>query len=235
MKMATGHRKVDSMSDLIEGEINVISNYINSGDVVFDVGGHKGEWSLEVLGHHNHIDLHVFEPVPASYEVLLINMKDIDAHLLRFCVSCEGGTAHFWNYPSVPVLSTIYKRDSRVMERLGIAEPERISVEKITLDHYCEQAGVRSIDFLKIDTEGSELDVLKGAEGLLRNQNIKFIQFEYGGCFPDAGITLKEVHAYLDDCGYAIGKITADKIIMVADASEVVEDFGYCNYLGMRK
>ncbi len=223
------------MSDLIEGEVYVISNYINSGDVVFDVGGHKGEWSSVVYEHQPHVDIHIFEPVPASFEALKINMRGRGANLFQLCVSSEVGTASFWNYPSVPVLSTIYKRDSSVMKRLGIPEPERISVEKTTLDIYCDIVCLRSIDFLKIDTEGSELDVLKGAEGLLRSQNIKFIQFEYGGCFPDAGITLKEVHAYLDDCGYAIGKITADKIIMVADASEVVEDFGYCNYLGMRK
>ena len=51
-----------------------------------------------------------------------------------------------------------------------------------TLDLFCEREAIPNIDFLKIDTEGNELDVLEGAKKLLSGGKIKIIQFEFGEC-----------------------------------------------------
>ena len=48
-----------------------------------------------------------------------------------------------------------------------------------TLDEYCLSNNIKDIDILKIDTQGSEAEVLLGAENLLHNQRIKIVELEY--------------------------------------------------------
>jgi FkbM family methyltransferase len=48
-------------------------------------------------------------------------------------------------------------------------------VSTTTLDHYCDKASIDTVDFIKVDVEGSELDVLEGAEGTLLNHQASWI------------------------------------------------------------
>ena len=65
---------------------------------------------------------------------------------------------------------------------------------------YIVKHNIENIDFLKIDTEGFELSVLKGFGKYLRR--VKLIQFEYGGTYLDSGIKLIEVKNYLESFGF---------------------------------
>jgi hypothetical protein len=57
-----------------------------------------------------------------------------------------------------------------------------------TLDVFCEENSIGSIDILKIDTEGFDLIVLQGAERMLQNGRIKFIHVEYNDLQPKDGV-----------------------------------------------
>ena len=78
----------------------------------------------------------------------------------------------------------------RIYDIQSRAEPITIH---LYLDDYCKEYGIEFIDFLKIDTEGSELPILRG--GTLILPKIKYIQFEYGGCWKDAGYTLGQLYS----------------------------------------
>ena len=67
-------------------------------------------------------------------------------------------------------------------------------------EDYIVKNNIKNIDFLKIDTEGFELSVLKGFGKYL--QIVKLIQFEYGGTFIDSGIKLIEIKNYLESFGF---------------------------------
>jgi hypothetical protein len=53
-----------------------------------------------------------------------------------------------------------------------------LSVSIMTLDGFSLKEKIGRVDFLKVDTEGHELEVLKGATTLLKNQQIQFTQIE---------------------------------------------------------
>jgi hypothetical protein len=98
----------------------------------------------------------------------------------------------------------------------------------ISLKMYLEdKKDIESIDFLKIDTEGYELDVLKGLGDKL--SIVKNIQFEYGGTYPDRGIFLKDVYEVLKD--YTIFIIGPDGIY---SRPIPIEHKQYSNYLATR-
>jgi len=90
---------------------------------------------------------------------------------------------------------------------------------------------ITNIDFLKIDTEGYELDVLQGFEDSLKN--IKIIQFEYGGTFLDNNIKLIDVINYLDQNGfYKFSYLTNNGTVLITDFND---HYQYCNIVCINK
>jgi hypothetical protein len=90
---------------------------------------------------------------------------------------------------------------------------------------------IKNIDFLKIDTEGYELNVLQGFDDFL--ENVKIIQFEYGGTFLDNNIKLIDVINYLKEKGF-------HKFSYLTDyGTEIITDFNdhyqYCNIVCINK
>lgn len=75
-------------------------------------------------------------------------------------------------------------------------------VECVTIDSLFSELGLSKIDYLKIDTEGAEFDILKGSESTLKNQKIDYVQIEYGGTYQDAGYTLSDIVSYMNGFGY---------------------------------
>src|SRR5262249_54865627 len=53
-------------------------------------------------------------------------------------------------------------------------------VEMDTIDRICQQSAVERVSYLKIDTEGGDLDVLKGAEQMLSSQRVHLVEVEAG-------------------------------------------------------
>ena len=92
----------------------------------------------------------------------------------------------------------------------GIEEAE---VECTTVDQAFSDLGLEVIDYLKIDTEGAELLVLKGASQCLKYMVINCIQVEYGGTYDDAGITIQDVVDYLGQFGYKEFFRTGDEML----------------------
>ena len=96
-------------------------------------------------------------------------------------------------------LSTFYNR--KVFK--DFPEPvSEIEVPCVTLDTLTEELNIQKIDYLKIDTEGAELVVLKGAKHNLENGNISYIQIEHGGAYADAGFTFQDMVDFLKNYGY---------------------------------
>ena len=233
-----GYGVKNNMSDLISSELMVIKHFINDGDIVFDLGGFQGEWTQAVLNSKSKCSVHIFEPVTSSYEKIKVNLSEFIKRGTvmpnQCCVSNDSGLSHFWIYEENTVLSTLHKRNENELKRVGISPiVKRDTAVKITLDEYCKLKNIEYIDFLKIDVEGDEFNVLKGASDLLSKKRIKYIQFEYGGCYVDSNTKLEEVFLYLKEKGYMIGKISYERVDFVHQFLSEMEDYGYCNYLGV--
>lgn len=84
---------------------------------------------------------------------------------------------------------------------------------------------IKNIDFLKIDTEGYELNVIKGFGDYI--ENIKVIQFEYGGTFLDNKTKMIDVINYLEQKGFhKFSYLTANGTEIITDFSD---HYQYCN------
>lgn len=95
-------------------------------------------------------------------------------------------------------LSSLYKREI-FGERL-----QKNYVKVLTLETLFNDLNLTYIDYLKIDTEGSEFPILRGGENILKQQKINYIQVEYGGTYADAGYSLSDVINFLNEYNYQI-------------------------------
>lgn len=217
-------------------ELELIAQVIHSRDVVFDIGANVGTWTKKVLNKHPNIQVHLFEPVPESYQKLLQNLAEpieTGQVIANNCaVSEKEGDRAFYYYRDKPSWSTFYRR-LEVEKQFNLESPESLPVSKVTLDSYCEKMKVRHIHFLKINTEGGEFEVIKGAKELLRKGRIGYLQFEYGGTFLDAGVTLQEVFEYLKLMRYETFKMSPDGLKHIESFSPTYEDYEYSNFLAV--
>ena len=98
-----------------------------------------------------------------------------------------------------------------------------LSVRKAS--DYITEKGIESIEFLKIDTEGHELNVLKGFEDKLNI--VRTIQFEYGGTYLDSKIKLVEVVDYLKTYGFENFAYLTDQGVM--PLTDYTDHYSYSN------
>jgi len=214
------------------GEYRLIDSLISSGQVVFDVGANIGEWSKRVLNRKPGIRLHSFEPVPATFAQLETALAGTNASLHRFAFSEKAGEKTFFQFADQPQYSGMnsFYRRPEVEQRMHL-QSTPVTIRTESLDGFLAREKVDQIDFLKIDTEGSELDVLRGAHEALAAGRIKLIQFEYGGTYRDAKITLEQVHALFAQHGYSLFRIAAEGLVPTPVWDAALENYRYSNYL----
>ena len=87
------------------------------------------------------------------------------------------------------------------------------------------------MDFVKVDVEGHELEVFKGASGMLAQGKIKRIQFEYGGCNIDSRVLLKDIFDFLTPYGYAFYKVFPHLLRFVLRYDQRLEIFQYRDWV----
>lgn len=162
-------------------------------DVVFDVGANVGQSSIEYLREFPRAEVHAFEPIGANFKALILN--DDPRLTPNYCaVGKEIGTVKIFlsNHPT--------KHSSVIVEDEGNYE----FVEVITIDDYCADKGVKNIGLLKVDTEGADLGVLKGAQRLLDKKAIDFILVETAFYEKQRHVHLCDFLGYLSPKGYDV-------------------------------
>lgn len=169
--------------------------YMGTNLVIFDVGSNKGEWADIFV--ENAKEVHLFEP---NEKLLIYTMVKYD-HLTNVtyvpkALFSKSKTVDFFFFTNTNNgLSSVFRNQLWVDMGLPM---QHTTVEAITLDAYWD----KEIDFLKIDVEGADFDVLKGAERLLREKKIKFIQVEKSDHLLLSGHTWEELVSFMSSLGY---------------------------------
>jgi FkbM family methyltransferase len=219
----------DTNMTLVAGtiETNLIQRYKSKSGIVFDIGAHLGNWTEEVL-KRNPKSVHLFEPIEECVNILNTKYQDLIRKGVIFvshvAVSNKIGEELFYYYPKHPTLSSVYRRIDGE-KRYNLSEPAPpYFVPSITLDVYCSENNIVHIDYLKIDVEGAELDVIQGCTALLTEQRISYLEFEYGGTYIDSNKKLKDVYDFLISKGYNVFKASSSK------CEKIMWNTGYENF-----
>ncbi|WP_041731085.1 FkbM family methyltransferase [Conexibacter woesei] len=141
--------------------------------VVVDVGANVGQSAAVFAAAFPHAEILCFEPVSSVFEELQQRFAvSRRVHCVRCALGAESGSGSI-----VLSGSTLHSlAASPTAESAGGTEP----VEVRTLDEVCRERGIEHVDLLKIDTEGFDLEVLRGAEELLAQQRVDVVEVEAG-------------------------------------------------------
>lgn len=147
--------------------------------IVVDVGANDGDYSSAVMEVNGRARIFAFEPHPETYKRLSSRMSSAQ-NFIAVNSACGSVSGNFTLYDHAAGSGTEHASLHRdVIERFHKGESTQHVVSVTTLDQFAVDRGIKLIHLLKIDTEGNELEVLKGAAGLLREGRIKAIQFEF--------------------------------------------------------
>ena len=152
---------------------------LNSGDLFFDIGAHLGEKSKKILDKN--LKIVMLEPLPKCVKQLKEDFKNSkNVEILEKAVGRTVGNMALEVNSKMPTISTMAKhwKNGRFSNQKW---DQIISVEVTTLDHLIKIYGLPN--YIKIDVEGFELDVLLGL-----SQKAGIISFEFTSEFLDQSI-----------------------------------------------
>ncbi len=147
-----------------EEEIEFYKSVIDELNIVFDVGCQHDNIFDELKAG---IEIHLFDPMSSDKLLSKINGKQ-NIRYNKYGLSSKREKVKF--HPSYG--SILLRQEERKFN-----DHTEIEIFVDTINNYCTENNIEKIDLLKIDTEGYDFEVIKGASQLLHN--IKYIQFEH--------------------------------------------------------
>lgn len=144
-------------------------------DIVFDVGANLGQSAKTYLSRLPSAHIFCFEPISVTFDQLVQTFKDNNQ---VHCFQCALGSSQGMG-------QMLSQGTSSMNHLLDVSEIENIeeaveNVEIQKLDQFCDSYRINHINYLKIDTEGNDLEVLKGAAKMLAEQRIDLVEVEAG-------------------------------------------------------
>lgn len=218
-------------------ELSYLSNNIQKGDFVLDIGAHKGGylyWLRKFVGEKGLVT--AFEPQPILYKYINQTIKalgydNIDLH--HAGISSQAGTLELF----VPKEMGQTSPGATFENRLNQEKGHLINVQVFQLDDFMAQRK-RKINFIKLDVEGHELEVFKGASAILKKDQPTII-FECENRHLN-GIKVQDVFEYLTALNYEgfffakngmrpIIEFDAEKHQATSATNEIIDRKNYAN------
>ena len=220
------------------GETAVIRKLLRNGAdrlTVIDVGANCGQFLNLVTGGLGKRlkEIHSFEPATATFKALQLAAPNCsNIFLNNLALGAELGKQELFYDKECSVLASLTKRDLSLRHR-NFDKHE--TVEVTTLTNYCIENNISHIDWLKIDVEGHELDVLYGSSPLFEKNAIEMVTFEFGGCNIDTRTFLRDFYNFFNDLGMRLHRITPSGYFHpIKRYHEIEEQFTAMNYIAFR-
>jgi FkbM family methyltransferase len=193
--------------------------------ILFDIGANVGNYTrmlIEVFQKYSPVfSIHSFEPLPIAYSKIKAEFsQNSSVKLNNIGIGSTEGTATLFSNNAESEIASLYKHDDPHME-LNFDVKTEINIRK--LDTYCLENNINTVNFIKIDTEGGEYDIVSSSKVIAGN--VDFIQFEFGTSNIDSKTYFRNffdvlsphyrLYRILRDGLYAYEKYNPDMEIMV--------------------
>ena len=220
------------------GEVHFLEKLLASYDgpgveragVILDVGANVGAYSRAILNIAPAAQVYCFEPHPANVRRLETALGD-RVTIVPAAVGSSAGSVALYDYAGEGGSShaSLYKD---VFEKLRRQAHESLNVAMITIDDFVQQRGINAITLLKVDVEGHELEVFRGASRVIEEQRVDAVQFEFNEMSILTKAFLGDFFAILP--GFSFYRLLPHGWIPVTD-HPVENVFAFQNIVGVRQ
>lgn len=197
--------------------------------VIFDVGANVGDWTRQLLaeekklGDRHRLSVYAFEPVPSTMNTLRQRLPTDrrDLHLEALALSGTAGVAniHVTEHSGINSLHPVAGQRS-----------EQVSIRMSTATEFCNERGIAHVHLLKCDTEGHDMEVIRGAAPLLRAERISILQFEYNHRWVFSRNFLHDAFQAIEGLPYRLAKLQPDRLQLLKSWHPELEKFFEGNY-----
>jgi FkbM family methyltransferase len=174
---------------------------IRPGMVCLDIGANVGYFTLlmaKLTGKAGKV--FSFEPTPTVFNCLdsnvSINKLENVKTIMKGLSNCENGMLMFQYQSGYDTLNSLKR--VKWLEDRGVAFNET-EIEVTTIDDFASLNDIKVIDFIKIDVEGNELNVIKGMKRIITNNPQMILLFECGERYAEFGYDIADVVEYLSE------------------------------------
>ncbi|QNG26980.1 FkbM family methyltransferase [Synechococcus sp. HK01-R] len=165
---------------------------LGDNPVIFDVGANYGWYGLILSRLHSNSNIYFFEAnsslIPNLQKTTLLNGISLRSKIVNRAVSVASGDTLTLSIPGLHRGSAStqgFNTDLEIFHEKS-ADVVQQKIDSISLDDYCRSESIESIDFLKIDVEGAEANVLLGAKGVIEKSSNLSIFMEWNrGRYPE--------------------------------------------------
>ena len=203
-----------------------ILKYLKKGDkTVFDIGCFRGGFTKNFIKNEKKLGIksnfYLFDPNPITKDYLKTILQNEKIKYFNLALDNSNSQKKFYlnNFfePSGSSLNTTFRDDKKWKNTrkifMQIFQPFKkigdfaeINVQTKTLDDFCLDEKIENIDVLKMDTEGSELNILKGAIKLLSENKINVIYTEISDTKKNFTKKEKYIINFLNSYGFELKK-----------------------------
>jgi len=212
----------------IKNEVETISKLLSDRSEItcFDIGANKGEWASGILGVYPNAKVLCFEPDLKSIKVFENLLKEFpNLALHNIAISDYEGVA------SLHTLTDLWGGAS-LLPQVSLNAGYSKDVQVDTLDNFVLKSGIQP-DVIKIDVEGAEMSVLKGASHTLKS--VTLVEFEFSDLQMYSKLYFKDYFQFFNELGFELGRITPSGFARIAKYDPVEEFFRTTNYIAYRK
>ena len=213
---------------------NIFRKIFGTEKIVFvDIGSNLGWYSLLATSLNSKSEVFAFEPVNSVREKLQKNLKRngyLNTHVKACALGTNPHTAQIWSYSGNNGMHTLHP-----VKEWGAKPGEEVRIE--TLDQFMGLFCQPNLPILvKLDVEGSEMDVLKGGISLLKVDNVQMIIEVNATMLLAGGTSAEELFAFLKTFGFCGYWISPDSKLMAQSAESPLPhrgklpDFEGANY-----
>ena len=198
----------------------VLKNIFNKNKIstVLDVGAHKGE-TIDYLSKFFYFNkIYSFEPNPSSffflkkYKLSLNIRKQSKLELFNYALGDKKGKIDFYSgkesssstVHDINFTSNYYKKKNKYLNPFVKNKEafKKITVKLDTLQNFIISKNIKNIDLLKIDTEGSEFNIIKGAKDKIKIIKVLYFEHHYDNMILKK-YTFSDLNRYLLEKGFS--------------------------------
>jgi FkbM family methyltransferase len=164
--------------------------------VLFDVGANAGQTVAKFRTSFKSPVIHSFEPGSSAFATLQKHTAGTpDLTLNNFALGAQVEERTLLEMPDERADMNSFLEPGSGAD----VQVQRRSVVRVrTIDDYCVEKGIERIDVLKSDTQGFDLEVLRGADQMIRRGAVRFVYVELNFCelyksIPPVDVVLKHL------------------------------------------
>lgn len=220
----------------LSGECAFLKSYLrHQSGVLIDVGANQGSYTKEALAIQSNLKIYCFEPHPKTFQILKKNISNFkNVKTINKGLSSSNGILTLYDYQDNDgsLHASLFREVITSIHHAGDAIKHEVEV--ITLDDLIDKEKIDEVSLLKIDTEGNELEILRGGAKALSSGKIKAIHFEFNEMNVISRTYFRDFWEILS--GYKIYRLLPKDMLEIKSYSPLnCEIFAYQNIVAIKK